>query len=218
MIVRCAGATAINCVLAILLAGCAPTRPADSDASSAERTVTVWVLDHGWHTAIVARRSDVDRTLWPEVDDFPGALFVEVAWGDREFYMAPMPSSGLAVKAALWATGSVLHVVGFSAPIASVFGQREVAELRLSRRGFDAMTRFIHDEYQRDRENRPVRLGRGLYGTSWFYAAQSRYHLFNTCNTWVARGLAAAGVAITPTGVITAGELMRQLERVGASR
>ena len=202
-----------------LLVGCVLASTGDSlPPAGGEPTVTAWVLDHGWHTAIVARRSDVDRAFWPEVDDFPDAVFVEVAWGDREFYMAPTGSSGLAVKAALWAAGSVLHVVGFSTPIATYFSQSQVVELRLSRRGFDALTRFIHGEYQRDRENRPVRLERGLYGTSWFYAARSRYHLFNTCNTWVARALSTAGLAVTSVGVITAGEVMRQIEPSPASR
>jgi uncharacterized protein (TIGR02117 family) len=212
-------ASIIMCLAPSLLAGCILASTGDSRSSaSGEPTVTAWVLDHGWHTAIVARRSDVDRALWPEVDDFPGAVLVEVAWGDREFYMAPTASSGLAVKAALWAGGSVLHVVGFSTPIAAYFSQSHVVELRLSRRGFDAMTRFIHDEYQRDHESQPVRLERGLYGTSWFYAARSRYYLFNTCNTWVARALSTAGLAVTSAGVITAGGVMRQIQPIAASR
>ena len=61
---------------------------------------TIWVIDHGWHTAIVVRRSAVDTTIWPEIDDFPDAAFVEVAWGDRDFYMAERGTAWLAVKAA----------------------------------------------------------------------------------------------------------------------
>jgi len=179
-----------------------------------ETAVTISVLDHGWHTAIVVRRADVDRALWPEVDDFPEATFIEVAWGDREFYMARPATLWLAIKAAFLASGSVLHVVGFSAPIAVYFPEAEIVELRLSRRGFDAMTRFIHEEYQRDREDRALRLERGLYGSSWFYAARSRYHLFNTCNTWIARALSMAGLAVTPSGVITADEVVRQVRKV----
>ncbi len=179
-----------------------------------EPAVTNSVLDHGWHTAIVVRRADVDRALWPEVDDFPEATFIEVAWGDREFYMARPATLWLATKAAFLASGSVLHVVGFSAPVAHYFAESEVVELRLSRRGFDAMTRFIHEEYQRDREDRALRLERGLYGSSWFYAARSRYHLFNTCNTWIARALSMAGLAVTPSGVITADEVVRQVRKV----
>jgi uncharacterized protein (TIGR02117 family) len=183
-----------------------------------EPAVTISVLDHGWHTAIVVRRADVDRALWPEVDDFPEATFVEVAWGDREFYMARPATLWLAIKAAFLASGSVLHVVGFSVPVVPYFAESEVVERRVSRRGFDAMTRFIHEEYQRDREDQGLRLERGLYGTSWFYAARSRYHLFNTCNTWIARALSTAGLAVTPSGVMTADDVMRQVRRVGASR
>jgi uncharacterized protein (TIGR02117 family) len=178
-----------------------------------ESAVTVWVLDHGWHTAIVVRRADVDRALWPEVDDFSAATFVEVAWGDRDFYMATPATGWMATKAAFVAGGSVLHVVGFSAPIATYFPQSEIVELRLSRRGLAAMTRFVSEEHQRDGERRPVRLQRGLYGSSWFYPGRSRYHLFNTCNTWVARALRAAGLPVTPAGTISAGGVMEQLRR-----
>jgi uncharacterized protein (TIGR02117 family) len=183
-----------------------------------EPAVAVWVLDHGWHTAIVVRRADLELGLWPEVDDFPAATFVEVAWGDRDFYMATPATPWLAIKAAFLAAGSVLHVVGFDAPMAAHFPESEIVELRLSRRGFDALTRFVGEEYQRDREGRPLRLQRGLYGASWFYAARGTYHLFNTCNTWVARALRAAGLAVTPTGVITAGGVMEQARRAAGGR
>ena len=184
-----------------------------------ERAITIWVLDHGWHTAIVVRRADVARALWPEVvDDFPAAAFIEVAWGDRDFYMATPATVWMAIKAAVLANVSVLHVVGFTTPIAVYFAESQIVELRLSRRGFDAMTRFISDEYQRDGEGRPARLQRGLYGSSWFYAARSSYHLFNTCNTWVARALRAAGLSVTPVGTITAAGVMQQVRDAARPR
>jgi uncharacterized protein (TIGR02117 family) len=203
-------------LVTMLLAGCSLATTGESPpAEKSEPAVTVWVLDHGWHTAIVARRSDVTRALWPEVDDFPEAQFVEVAWGDREFYMAPSPTAWLLVRAAFLSSRSVLHVVGFSTPVAVNFSESAAVELRLSRQGFDAMTRLIHEEYQRDLDDRPVRLERGLYGTSWFYAARGRYHVLNTCNTWVLRMLERAGLAVAPAGVIAAGQAMRQVRRVG---
>jgi uncharacterized protein (TIGR02117 family) len=178
----------------------------------------VWVVDHGWHTAIVVRLRDVDSTIWPEASDFAGAAFVEVAWGDREFYMGERPSGWLAVKAAFFTSGSALHVAGFSAPMASYFAASDVVEVPVSRGGLDAMTRMFHDEYQRGDDSRPIRLAPGLYGVSWFYAARSRYHLFNTCNTWVARALRAAGLEVTPAGVVTAGGVMQEARRAAAAR
>lgn len=204
--------------LAVATGGCGARagdlRPPPDDAAA----LTIAVVDHGWHTAIVVRRADVDRALWPAVDDFPAATFVEVAWGDRDFYMAASTSAWLAIKAAFFGDGSVLHVVGFDMPIAAYFAGSEVVTLRVSRRGFDAMTRFVSAEHQRDAEGRPRPLQRGLYGTSWFYEARSRYHVFNTCNTWVARALAEAGLPVTTAGTITAAGVMRQLGGAAKSR
>jgi uncharacterized protein (TIGR02117 family) len=199
-------------------AGCLARSTARESISRDVSAHTIWVIDHGWHTAIVVRRSAVDTTIWPEVDDFPDAAFVEVAWGDRDFYMADRGTAWLAVKAAFLTSGSVLHVVGFGAPLEAHFPGNDVVGFEVSRRGFDAMTRLFHEEYQRDEQSRPVRLAPGLYGASWFYSARSRYHLFNTCNTWVARALRAAGLDLAPAGTVTAGGVMQEARRAAASR
>src|SRR5438128_8663958 len=199
-------------------AGCLAQSTARESSSRDASAQTIRVIDHGWHTAIVVRRGAVDTTIWPEIDDFPDAAFVEVAWGDRDFYMADRGSAWLAVKAAFLTSGSVLHVVGFSGPFEAHVPRNDVVELEVSRRGFDAMTRLFHEEYQRDEQSRPVRLAPGLYGASWFYLARNRYHLFNTCNAWVARALRAAGLDLAPAGTVTAGGVMQEARRAAASR
>jgi len=202
----------------LITAGC-QTRDGHPLAPSAgEPATTLWIVDHGWHTSIVVRRADVDRARWPELDDFSDATLVEVAWGDREFYMATSPTSGLAIKAAVVTSGSVLHVVGLTAAVTDYFAAGEVVAIRLSRPGFDALGDFVRAEYQRSPDGAPVRLGRSLYGSGWFYAARSRYHLFNTCNTWVVRALGAAGLAVEATGVVTASDVMRQARPLGETR
>ena len=207
-------------VATILLAsGClSPVSNSTSTQSSGEPTITFWIVDHGWHTSIVVPRAAVDRARWPELDDFSGAALVEVAWGDRDFYMATSPTSGLAIKASVVTSGSVLHVVGFTIPVTEYFAGSEVVAFRLSRRSFDALADFVHAEYQRDRDGAPLRLGPSLYGSGWFYTARSRYHLFNTCNTWVARALGAAGLAVETAGVVTASDVMRQVRPIGEAR
>jgi hypothetical protein len=138
--------------------------------------------------------------------------------GRPRFYMATDPTGWLAVKAAFFTSGSVLHVAGFGESALAGLPAGAVVQLALSPSGFDAMTRFVHDEYQTDGEGRPVRLGRGLYGASGFYAARSRYHLFNTCNTWVLRALQRAGLDVAPAGTVTAGAVMQQVRALGVAR
>jgi uncharacterized protein (TIGR02117 family) len=198
---------------AALAAGCAAPVGGREPPPSGGPILSVRVVDHGWHTAIVVRRDDVDPTLWPEARNLPDAALVEVAWGDREFYMAKEATGWLAVKAALFTSGSVLHVAGLTESAMASLPAGAVVELGVPRAGFDAMTRFVHDEYQRDGDGRAGPLARGLDGASWFYAARSRYHLFNTCNTWVARALRQAGLHVTPTGTVTAGAVMDQARR-----
>jgi uncharacterized protein (TIGR02117 family) len=180
-----------------------------------DRPTAIWVVGHGWHTGIVVRRSDISSALWPEHNDFTDSRYLEVGWGDREFYQAPDGGSRLALRAALVPGQSVLHVVGFDPPVGAYFAGSEVVEVRLSRRGFDELTRFIHTSYARDADGRAVKLGRGLYGRSQFYLATGTYHLLNTCNNWVARALRAAGCPITPAWAMTAGNVMDQVRQFG---
>ena len=196
----------------VLVAACLTPAPDLSPYSPAEPSITLWVLDHGWHTAIVVRRSDVERTIWHEVDDLPAATFIEVAWGDRKFYMATPATVWMAIKAAFGSGASVIHVVGFDAPSAAALPRSQIIEVQVLRRGFEALTRFIANEHERDAEGRAIRLQPGLYGASWFYAARSRYSLSNTCNTLIARALETAGLPVTASGVMTAGDVMRQLK------
>ena len=175
----------------------------------------MWIVDHGWHTSLVVRAGDVAGDAWPERSDFPAARYLEVAWGDRDFYVAPRGTSGLALRAAIVSRGSVLHVVGFSEPVGAYFPAREIVEVALSRRGFEALVRFVDATHARAGAARAPRLARGLYGDSGFYPAGGRYSLLNTCNTWIASALRVAGSPITPLWAPTAAGVLRQVRSFG---
>ncbi len=69
----------------------------------------------------------------------------------------------------------------------------------------------IETSFDRPEGGRGETVARGLYQDSRFYPARGRFHLFNTCNTWTARMLTAAGAGVSPSGVTTAEDLMRRL-------
>lgn len=180
-----------------------------------ERSRTVYLVDHGWHTGIVVKRADIPPNLWPESADFPAARFLEVGWGNREFYQARRPTLGLALRAAILPSASVLHVVAFDAPVEAYFPEGEIIEVALSGSGFDELSRFLHASYARDGAGRTVKLGPSLYGHGAFYVATGRYHLLNNCNHWTARALRAAGSPIEPGSALTAAGVMTQARRFG---
>jgi uncharacterized protein (TIGR02117 family) len=176
-------------------------------------TVSVYVVSHGWHSGIAVRYTDVPEGLWPEAGDFPGAEYIEVGWGDREYYPAPDPGFGMLLKAAFGASPSVVHTVGFRGGPVEQFPDREVVELSLPRSGFEGLVRHIHDTYSRGDASRARRLGPGLYGDSAFYPAVGTFHALRNCNVWTARALRAAGLPVHDR--ITVRGLMSEVRPLG---
>src|SRR5207247_10441621 len=147
----------------------------------------------------------VSPTIWPESAEFSGFRYLEVGWGDADYYPIAHGSVGLALKATFRSRGSVLHVAAFDAGPPEFFGMSKIIEVTLSRRGLEDLARFIHATYVLDASGRPVAVAPGIYGRGAFYRATGEYRLLNNSNTWTARALAVAGCPIDAAGAITAG-------------
>ena len=96
--------------------------------------------------------------------------------------------------------------------IESEFPASDIVELRVSEAGFLRLVEFVAASHARDAAGGWIGLGPGQRpNRSRFYASGRRFHLFETCNTWIARALREAGVRIDPRAAITVGGLMRQV-------
>lgn len=194
---------------ALSLAACAGRPPAalmtDSTGSR-----SVYVISNGWHTGLVLPREQVSTEVWPEQGELAPAPYLEVGWGDGAAYLADRMTVRLALGAALGSASAALQVAGLDA-LPTVRGREiEVAELRLTPREFDDLSRFISKSYARDGTGNTIRLARGYTDNSAFYRATGHFHLFNTCNTWTAKALRAAGCPIASALILTASQLMDQ--------
>ena len=181
-----------------------------------ESPKSIYLVSHGWHAGIVVRRADIPPGVWPQSRDFPGAEYLEVGWGDRDYYMTPRPHVGLVLKAGLLPTQSVLQVVGFNGPVTRYFPRSEIIRIDLSEAGFERLCRYFENSHAVDAAGRGPPLGRSLYGRGQFYLSRETYHLFNTCNAWTARALREAGYPITPGANLLVDTLMSNLARSGA--
>lgn len=180
----------------------------------AEYAATLYVVNHGWHTGLVVRRGDIPGGLWPEQRQAPPGEYVEIGWGQREFYQIRDPSLLQAVRAALWPSPSVLHLMGFNGPVAARFPHSAVIALKLDAAAMRRVALYISDAYQRDQTGGVKRMGQGLYGDSRFFAGRENFHLFRTCNVWVARAVRLAGCPVDAG--ITAGTVMASAARCAA--
>ena len=192
------------------LVACAPTSQ-PLPIGEGEPLHTIYVFSNNWHTGIALPSDALPPGAIPEALDFPHAAFLEFGWGDREYYPSPRPTIGVALAAALMPTPAVMHLAGLHRPPREHYSGAEVLALSLSAAALERLIARIDASFDRPEGGRGEAVARGLYRDSWFYAANGRFHLFNTCNTWTARMLSAAGVGLSPFGVQTAEELMSRL-------
>ncbi|MDP6352136.1 MAG: DUF2459 domain-containing protein, partial [Alphaproteobacteria bacterium] len=198
--------------LALLMGACAAAPPAPLPSQTGLGTKTViFVTSNGWHSGIVIARGDLPPDRLPETADFPNARFVEFGWGDADFYPAKQVTLGKMLRAALVPTPAVVHVVGLRAEPALAFPKAEVVSLPIGAENFDRLVDFIDASFERSGAARATATGPGLYAASRFYPATGSFHLFNTCNTWTARALAAAGFDVGAPGTSRAEALMQQV-------
>lgn len=183
-----------------------------------EPHASIYVVNHGWHTGLIVRRADIPAGLWPESGDFPGADYLELGWGDWDYYQANDPGLWLTLKAAFWPTASVLHVVGIRGNLFDRFGGFEIIRLDPGSLGFAELAAFIDQSFARGGKARALAIGPGLVvGHSYFYVAHGRFHLFNTCNGWTARALEAAGYPMGIFRPLTADQVMAKARPFAAA-
>jgi len=139
---------------------------------------------------------------------------IDIGWGDEEFYQYPDFDWELAFKALFVPTPSTLRVEGISISRELYFDLSEIVlKLIVTDEQFVKILKYIDDTFYR-KENQEILLSSKAGGQIIFYAAKGEYHLFNTCNTWLAKCLNNAGLNIK-TDIILTEQLFREAAKIG---
>jgi len=200
--------------IAFVAATLVTLRPGDRalyPAPAGESTVAVFVVSHGYHAGIVLPRATLAEVasrrgygaLVAVSTRFAAFPFLEMRWGDEEFYRSvPTIASRTVPMAAraLFLPGnrSVVHVVGLSYPPRAAFPAADIIALDLSAKGFDRTLGRIDATFAPTAGVPADDAGPGLYGPSRFYRARGTFNIFRVCNHWLADLLDAAGVPTAP--------------------
>lgn len=172
---------------------------------------TIYVVKEGWHTGIILKTSAVPPGIFPEIKNYDHVSHIDIGWGDEKFYQAESTPVGLAARAILFPTSAVIQVFELKWPVEEFYAHRE--QILLDSLEFHALCHFISDSFQRDKEGKII--PSAVYDpTDVYFKAQRKYHLFRTCNTWVALALKEAGLDVRSFLVLTSGQLFRQLEHL----
>lgn len=200
--------------LGLLLTACASSPSCYQMRDASQELHTIFVVQRGWHSGIVVRAADWPNAQWQLLQEFPTAKFLEFGWGDKRFYQAEEETFAMAVRAALWPTPSVIHVVALENTDPTEAHAEHIVPVRVSAEGLRALTAGIELEFA---SVGPIPGGQQV---SWapapnrFYDAKSAFHFPRMCNWWVARRLEDAGCPIRTWTVVTAHQVIRWVRGV----
>jgi len=196
--------------VAALLGGCAaPALPTCASGQSG----AAWIVDHGWHTEIALRAEDAGPPLAYYRAIFPQARYFLFGFGKLSWVLdeggpvievlrAPLPGAGVVKVTALTATPAEAYT-------------DPVLEVGLPPGGPARIAAGIAGTIARGPGGEPKLATPAQIDGSFFYVASRTYTMDDNCNTWVARQLHRAGVALRPGSVLLPSDLTEALTSTG---
>ena len=175
-----------------------------------------YVINYSWHTGFIL---PVDETLIekiPAASSFGSYDFIDIGWGDEEFYQTPGIDYYLAAKAVLIPTSSAIRIAGYKFDLELIKTMSDyLVEFKVGRQEYLKLLNFIDDSFDKNETDGVFLLTESSGGRIKFFASHKFYHLFNTCNTWIAEGLKHAGLDISASLVIQSEDLFKEIKTVG---
>ena len=185
--------------IAILLIGLIPV---NNDFVAPDDGITLYMVSNAVHADIILPKhsSVVDWT-----DRFGKASFqgdtsseshVAIGWGDRGFYLKTPTWNDLrlsiAANALLRPSESCVHV-SFTRPEYNP----DATAVTITTEQYAKLVDFISGTFKKDSNGDFMQIEGYAYSTTdAFFDAHGRYHLLNTCNSWVGRALKTTGVRV----------------------
>ncbi|MBT9528175.1 MAG: TIGR02117 family protein [Rhizobacter sp.] len=178
--------------------------PVNPEPRGEPLVVQAFVYSNGVHTDLVfpLHTQGVDWSQAFPAQHLPeaphDAAYIAIGWGDREFYLNTPRWRDLTASRALQAlSGSgrtLLHV----SYLREADLQSGMHALPLSAQQYASLVNYVERALVRSHAGPGVNVPGQHYGAhDAFYEANGAYDLFSTCNAWVGRGLAQAGVKVS---------------------
>lgn len=191
-------------VLVALLLGVIPVNREFRPTDGASGGVTVYLRTNGVHTDLVVPAAaphdwrgefppesliDAARLIEPHV-----LQWIAFGWGDREFFLQTRTWRDLRLRTtavALFGLGrGAMHVEYLAQPL-----RYDVQRIDLHPQQYRALVAALRAGFLRGADGQPQRIdARGYFGTDAFYLGHGRFTPWLTCNEWIRRVLAGAGV------------------------
>lgn len=134
--------------------------------------------------------------------DAPGAEWLLVGWGAREFYTSVGAYADVTMDATWQGITGDSAVIRLDA-IGRISDFSDIPLITANAVQFATLLDVLADSFSSGPEGRPIALEHpGYTASDRFYHARGHFNILNTCNVWVGDLLGAAGIAFgrwTPT-------------------
>ncbi len=179
-------------------------------------SISVYLVKENWHTGLMIPVNDFTKKTLPVLSHFDDFQYVDIGWGDAQFYQSPGFNIFLALNAILPPTPSVIRIDGYKFPIERVIQWREFAiRFILTKDMFLRMADFINQSFQYNADNEVIISSKEESNSIIYFKSVHYYYFARTCNTWAAEAIQSAGIGIDTFGLVTAKQLYYKLGRFG---
>ena len=178
---------------------------------------TIYLIKVSWHTGVVLPVDEETIVTVDALKDFTNYKFVDIGWGDEKFYQSPEEFDLLlAAEAILIPTGSVIRIAGYFGNVQTIINWSEICvKIKITSDQYRDLCRFINSSFEKGTNDSCIVTSKSSTGGIIFYKSHLKYHLLNTCNTWIANALQSSGLNIDPSEVITTEELFDKAAGLG---
>ena len=177
---------------------------------------TIYLVKNNLHTGIVIQLNPEVMKLIPAAERFEGNKYIDIGWGDEDFYQHPDPDYLLGAKAILVPTNSVVRIQGKDFKIDKIVEWSDFTiQFNLNGNQFKKLCEFINLSFLKDENENFIIASEDHNNKVVFYKSGFKYHLFNTCNTWIAEAFEKAGFNVSSSNVVTAENLFEELSKHG---
>ncbi len=176
--------------------------------------IIVYIINSSIHTGIIIPVDSESISRISALKYFKDFQFADFGWGEEFVYQHPDENYCFYAKAVLLPNSSVISVEGYSSVSGMINWSDFTVKLTLSTDQFMKLMDFIDKSFKRE-NNEPIITSKKHSGDVIFFKSVYRYHMFNTCNTWVAKALEIAGLDVSPFFVLTSGQLYKEIKDNG---
>ncbi len=175
------------------------------------------MVSHGWHAEIGIPVTELDGDLAFTRAIFPGARTIMFGYGKQTFITAPVKTFPEYLLGP-FPGPAVIQTVALNVTPPEAYAADEVITLALPPDGAQKLADYIWGDLAKDESGKAILVSHSTNPDGLFYAADSIYTLFHTCNAWAADALHAAGLPVSGDRLIFSGQTMSRAEQAAAGQ